>query len=222
MLKLLGDDRTPLVMLALMFGLAAANWPFLPDRLPIHWSSADASPDSYASKAFALLFLPVYTVIQYWIFRMVSRRTAPQQLMRHADGAPDDAGDSYWTWTTTLLTAVMFVAYADLLIAFRGHRIHAVALLGLVLVAIAPLFSHVDRNPLVGVRTPWTLKSDYSWKRTHRAAAWSIYVGGPVLIAADILGVALGAPEIGGGLLTWTGALTVYSYVQWRNDPDRG
>ena len=48
MRKLLGDDRTSLVMLALMFGLAVANWPFLPDRLPIHWSSADASPDSYA------------------------------------------------------------------------------------------------------------------------------------------------------------------------------
>ena len=77
MRKLLGDDRTSLVMLALMFGLAAANWPFLPDRLPIHWSSADAPPDSYAPRAFALLFLPVYAVIQYWILRMVSRRVAP-------------------------------------------------------------------------------------------------------------------------------------------------
>ncbi len=221
MRKFLGDDRIPLAIFALMFGLAAANWPFLPDRLPIQWSSGDASPDFHASKAFALLFLPVYTVIQYWIFRMVSRRTAPVRLMSHAEGAPDDAGVSYWAWTTTLLTSVMFLAYVDLLIAFRGYRIHAVALLGLVLVAVAPLFSHVDRNPLFGVRTPWTLKSDYSWERTHRAAAWSIYVGSPVLIAADILGAGLGTPEIVGGLLAWTGALTVYSYVQWRNDPDR-
>ena len=48
MRKILGDDRTSFALLALMFGLAAANWPFPPDRLPIHWSFADAPPDSYA------------------------------------------------------------------------------------------------------------------------------------------------------------------------------
>ncbi len=58
MRKLLGDERTSLAMLALMFGLAAVNWPLLPDELPIHWSSAD-EPDSYAPRAFALLFLLV-------------------------------------------------------------------------------------------------------------------------------------------------------------------
>ena len=42
MRKLLGDDLTSYAVLALMFGLAGANWPFLPDRLPIHWSSGDA------------------------------------------------------------------------------------------------------------------------------------------------------------------------------------
>ena len=42
MRKLLGDDLTSYAVLPLMFGLAGANWPFLPDRLPIHWSSGEA------------------------------------------------------------------------------------------------------------------------------------------------------------------------------------
>ena len=48
----------------------------------------------------------------------------------------------------------------------------------------------------------------------------STYVIGPMLIAGDVLGVGLGL-GVGGGMLAWALALTVYSYVQWRNDPDR-
>lgn len=107
------------------------------------------------------------------------------------------------------------------MVAFRGYRLHPGALIGLVLIALAPLLPHLDRNPLIGVRTPWTLKSDYAWKRTHRVAAWSTYVVGPVLIGADLLGLGLGLLRIGGGVLAWTAALTAYSYVQRRNDPDR-
>lgn len=221
MRKLLGDDRVSLAILALMFGLAAANWPLLPDELPIRWSSADEPPDRYAPKAFALLFLPVVAVVQYWILRIVARRVAPVQLMLHADGDAEDDEHWYWACTTTLVTAVMLVIYIDTLIAFRGSRLHPGALIGLVLLALAPLLRHIDRNPLMGVRTPWTLKSDYSWKRTHGVAAQSTYVLGPVLIGADILGLVHGFLTIGVGLLAWTVALTAYSYVQWRNDPDR-
>ena len=219
MRKLLGDERTSLAMLVLMFGLAAVNWPLLPDELPIHWSSAD-EPDSYAPRAFALLFLPVLAVVQYWILRIVARRVAPVQLGLHADGDAEDDEHWYWACATTLVTAAMLAIYIDTLIAFRGFRVHPGALVGLVLMAFAPLLPHIDRNPVIGVRTPWTLKSDHAWKRTHRMAARSTYVIGPLLIAGDMLGVGL-VPGIVGGVLAWALALTVYSYVQWRNDPDR-
>ena len=143
------------------------------------------------------------------------------QLMRHSDGDAEGGGNWYWACTTTLLTAVMLVIYIDMLIALRGFRLHPGALIGLVPMAFAPLLPHLDRNPLIGVRTPWTLKSDYSWKRTHRVAARSTYVVGPVLVGADVLDLGPGLLGIGGGLLAWTVALIVYSYVQWRDDPDR-
>lgn len=206
-------------MLALMFGLAAVNWPLLPDELPIHWSSAE-EPDSYAPRAFALLFLPVLAVVQFWILRIVARRVAPVQLKLRADGDAEDDEHWYWACATTLVTAAMLAIYIDTLIAFRGFRVHPGALVGFVLMAFAPLLPHLDRNPVIGVRTPWTLKSDHAWKRTHRMAARSTYVIGPLLIAGDMLGVGL-VPGIVGGVLAWALALTVYSYVQWRNDPDR-
>ncbi|MCY3854811.1 MAG: DUF1648 domain-containing protein, partial [Rhodospirillales bacterium] len=65
MQKLLDNERSAQWILLLMFGLAAANWPLLPDQVPIHWSSAEADPDSLSPKSFGLLFLPVFALVQY-------------------------------------------------------------------------------------------------------------------------------------------------------------
>ena len=95
MRKLLGDERISPAMLALMFGLAAVNWPLLPDELPIHWSSA-VEPDSYAPRAFALLFLPVLAVVQM-------------------DATTFDAPWGAALLTTSLLVALLLVANSALL-----------------------------------------------------------------------------------------------------------
>ena len=71
MQRLLGSERTAQLLLVLMFGLAVANWPLLPDQLPIHWSSTQAAPDSMAPKSFALLFLPVFALVLYLVLRIV-------------------------------------------------------------------------------------------------------------------------------------------------------
>ena len=77
-------------------------------------------------------------------------------------------------------------------------------------------------NFFLGVRTPWTLTSDLAWERTHRfAGRLLVLVGLWGVIAAFVLnGVALAfalsAPLIAVALLA-----CVYSYLVWRNDPDR-
>lgn len=71
MQKFLDNERSAPWILVLMFGLAAVNWPLLPDEVPLHWSSADAAPDSLGPKSFGLLFLPVFALVQYLVFRIV-------------------------------------------------------------------------------------------------------------------------------------------------------
>ena len=64
----------------------------------------------------------------------------------------------------------------------EGGRATAAGVLCLIIGAACRPMQRMEPNPLIGLRTPWTLKSDRSWV----------------------------------ALLTW------YSYVQWRDDPDRG
>ena len=66
------------------------------------------------------------------------------------------------------------------------------------------------------------LRSNLSWVRSHRFAAQSSPVAAAVLILPELLGVRLPWPVVLGLFLAWAALLWWYSYVQWRDDPERG
>ena len=96
-------------------------------------------------------------------------------------------------------------------------------LFGIVFVALGALtlFVSGSQNTYVGVRTPWTLKSERSWVRTNRLAGRMFIVAGIPIAAGGFLGFAVNVAVFLGLLLSVSVLTTVYSYVQWRKDPDR-
>lgn len=78
-------------------------------------------------------------------------------------------------------------------------------------------------NFFIGLRTPWPLSSERSWRRTHR---WA----GRVFVAVGLaMAVSALTPAPGQAMLALTGvlllaclALVAYSYVVWRGDAERG
>lgn len=53
---------------------------------------------------------------------------------------------------------------------------------------VAGLISHrMSPNLFVGVRTPWTLQSDYVWRRTHDIARPITLAIGAIIIAVAVL-----------------------------------
>jgi uncharacterized membrane protein len=66
-------------------------------------------------------------------------------------------------------------------------------LVGLLEIGLGLAMPRVRRNPIIGIRTPWTLTSDENWARTHRFAGYSMVVGGVVAAAAGASGTIVGA-----------------------------
>ena len=64
-----------------------------------------------------------------------------------------------------------------------------VVALGLVLVVtgVAAALEFIPRNSWVGVRTQEAMRSDESWVRINREAAWSVLVAGAIIILGGIL-----------------------------------
>ncbi|HEY2805675.1 MAG TPA: SdpI family protein, partial [Gemmatimonadales bacterium] len=80
--------------------------------------------------------------------------------------------------------------------------------------------TRVRPNWIFGVRTPWTLSSDRSWRESHRVAGYGFVVAGlAVLItsfawpAATLVVTAVG---VGGSALI----SVVWSYFAWKRDPN--
>ncbi|MGF1464142.1 MAG: SdpI family protein [Maricaulaceae bacterium] len=113
--------------------------------------------------------------------------------------APPALGETGWDGLTLILVATMALTAA----------------LGNVMTKARPNF-------FAGVRTPWTLSSDLSWDKTHRfvGRAWlAVSVAGVLgcfvaptgLVVYAYVSLLLGASAAG----------VVYSFVVWRDDPNR-
>jgi uncharacterized membrane protein len=57
--------------------------------------------------------------------------------------------------------------------------------------AIGNVMGKIRRNFWMGVRTPWTLASEYVWNQTHRVAAWLYTALGILGLLAVFLGIPL-------------------------------
>jgi uncharacterized membrane protein len=74
----------------------------------------------------------------------------------------------------------------------------------------------------MGIRTPWTLSSERSWELTHRVGGYLFIALGAVAVASVLLlpaSVFFWVLMI--GLAGAVAFLVVYSYLVWRDDPDR-
>ncbi|MFI5372562.1 MAG: SdpI family protein [Candidatus Eisenbacteria bacterium] len=204
------------VLLAGMFALAAANWSSAPDRIPVHWGLS-GQPDRWGGRFEGLVLLPLIALAVYALLRWLPRIDPGRA------NYPAFAG-AYATIRLAVLVVIAAV-YAIILLAMRGHAVEVATwvplLIGGMFVIIGNLLGKVRPNWFVGVRTPWTLSSKLSWTRTHRLGGWLLIVIGVLFMATSLVHTrwAVGAVAIvaGVGIL----GLVVYSYVQWRNDPDK-
>jgi uncharacterized membrane protein len=94
--------------------------------------------------------------------------------------------------------------------------------IGLLFMLMGNTFGKVRSNYMFGIRTPWTLASERSWNRTHRAGGWAfVIVGLATALAGFFLPGAVAFFVLMGGLVVAIGGTFIYSYLVYRDDPDR-
>jgi uncharacterized membrane protein len=157
--------------------------PHLPARVPIHWG-LQGQPDAWGSPAFALWFGPFNVVLMLVLTVAIPWLPRGRNVARFSR--------TYGKAMLIVSGLMTFLHFAILHATWRGGDLPSTFLVGLFLffAALGNLLGKVRQNPYLGVRTPWTLKSERVWEATHRRAAWIFVVGG--LVGAAL--VAAGAP----------------------------
>jgi uncharacterized membrane protein len=161
---------------------SAVVYPWLPAEVPVHFNLA-GRVDATAPKAIGAFLLPVLTLAVIAVVAWVLRARPDHERRPMA--------------AVLLLTSALFAGLQVVVLraALTGARDVPVALgtlLALTSIGLALLLPRVRRNPVVGIRTPWTLASDEIWARSHR-------LGGYFFAAAGVIGllaVLFGAPVV--------------------------
>ncbi len=204
-----------LAIIAALYAWSALLWPGAPESLPVHFD-LNGNVDRMGGKVEGLFLLPSLAFGIYLVLRFLPRMDPARA------NYPSFAG----AYAAIRFTVLIMLAAVDLavLLPLAGVEVNEAAVVRLIVgglfIAFGAVMGKIRPNWLVGIRTPWTLRSKESWVKTHRVGGWTFVLVGLVLIVslalpvAPALVISLGALVLG---LAWT---VIYSYLVWRKDPN--
>lgn len=171
--KFLKQEWPLLTILLLTFLAAAAIYPVMPDRVPIHWNAA-GQVDGYGSRAFGTFFLPVMNLGMYVLFLVL-----PKFDPRKENYAKFSDAYRFIRYTFHLFLIYMF---AITLLASLGYGVSIDRLVpigvALLFIVLGNYMGKIRHNYFVGFRFPWTLANEEVWKKTHQFGAKAMVIGG--------------------------------------------
>jgi len=185
--------------------------------VPVHWG-ADGQPNGYGPAWLSLLVVPVVQVGLVVLLAVI-----PRFEPRRANLARSRRSyEIVVVGVAALLTLVQAaIAIATLGGEFDFSRI-IVGGCGVFFIAIGLAMPGFRPNYMAGIRTPWTLTSDLSWRKTHELGGrLFVVVGGLIVVVSPFLPVIALTVVLLVGLLGAVAIMFVYSYRVWKTDPDR-
>ena len=206
-------------LLGVMLVITAWGWIQIPagKLIPIHWGISGEA-NGYAPKEIGLLIAPVIAAALTLLLAVVPHFEPRYTNLRRSSGAYGTVVIGFLAFFTGIHALAVAAALGA---SFDMGRLVCIGV-GILFAVIGNTFGKVRSNFFFGIRTPWTLTSERSWNRTHRVGGWAFVAVGVATALAGFFAPGLVAfIVLMGGLLVAVVGLFVYSYIVWRDDPDR-
>ena len=219
-MKLRGATIASAALILGMLVYSAWAWAQLPAgaQLTVHWS-VFGRPNGGAAKPVTLLLMPAIAVVLVGVFLGLAPRIEPRRAHLIASRGAFSVG----IVATVGVLAAIHVAVISAALANVTLSVALIPLVPAVIVAVLGNYlGAVRSNFFFGVRTPWTLGSELSWERTNRLAGRLLVPLGLTVALMALAGWALAGLATFIVLLVASMAVAVvYSYMVWRDDPQR-
>ncbi|MBQ8027835.1 MAG: SdpI family protein [Clostridia bacterium] len=163
-------------LLPILVGLVL--WNKLPDEMPVHWN-ANGVADGFSSKAFSVFAVPSFFAGLHLLLHFVSGLEKRRKNYARALDAM-----TFW-----LLPVFSAICCSIMYLTSMGKtvRVEMVipALVCVMLIYIGNFLPKCKQNSTMGIKLPWTLKSEENWNKTHRFGGWIwIFCGLSGLVSA--------------------------------------
>ncbi len=196
-----------IILLPCLVGLIL--WNSLPESMLIHWG-ADGSGDGFSSKAFAVFVMPLIILALHWLCLLFTAAD-PGNKGRNRKAM----GMVFWI-LPILSLCVSGIIYGAALGKEIGAEFLTPAVIGIMFIVFGNYFPKISRNSTIGIKVPWTMRSDENWNMTHRFGGKVWVIGGFVLLAAMLLPEKLFVIIIVADMLVMAVMPVAYSYLYYR------
>ena len=201
-----------LIIAAVLAGLLL--WNKLPDQMASHWNAND-QVDGYMSKFWGMFMVPLMMLGMSVLFLVIP----------NIDPLKANIAQFREAFNLFIVLITGFMVYIHILtlrwsLGYTNFGMSKAMLpaMGLLFIFVGYMLRKAKRNFFIGIRTPWTLSSDYVWDKTHQLGATLFMVSGVLAFIGGIFGGMtafwfLFVPMIGSTLF-----LLVYSYVLYQRE----
>lgn len=215
------------ISIVLMSGISIWASGQLPaDNIPVHWN-AEGQPDRFTDRREALLVLwmmPASALLGAAVFLIL-----PQiEPMRDNLFKSRKAYNAVWIATMILLLGVHAgVSYLMLQnqvedMQSREFVRFVIAGTGILFIVMGNYLPKTRQNWFLGIRTPWTLSSEYTWEKTHRLGGRLFLLVGFICLISAFVVDGIGLVFIVSGSAASSALICViYSFFIYRNAPDK-
>ena len=200
----------PIILIIVSFLIAIYFYPFLPDQIATHWGISGQA-DGYSSKAFGLFFMPILSVILFFLFISLPKIDPYKKNF--------DQFKKYFQNFINLIFAFFFYIYLVTIVWNLGVNFNMIQVLCPAFAALfyyaGVLTSHAKQNWFVGIRTPWTMSNELVWDKTHKIGGKLFKLTGLIsllsLILPDFSVFFILVP-----ILFTTVFVFIYSYIEFK------
>lgn len=202
-----------LILIAAAVIAGALFWNQLPEQMASHWNEND-QVDGYMAKFWGVWMMPLVTLGMYALFLIIPAIDPLKANIAKFRGV--------FNLFILLITAFMLYVHGLTLAWNLGYefRMSAAMLpfMGILFIFIGYMLRQAKRNWFIGIRTPWTLSSDFVWDKTHQLGSNLFIASGVLAFAGSFFGGSTALwltllPVLGSALF-----LMVYSYVLYQRE----
>lgn len=193
---------------------AALGWflfPQLPAQIATHWGM-HGEVNGTMPKAVGIMFSPLIGLV---VLMVLAFLPLTDPLKENVSSFKRAYGVIVFIIAAMLCGVNVSVILVNIGVPIPMQTL-VLALVGLMLIGIGFVMPYTKRNWFIGVRTPWTISSDYVWDKTHRAARTVFILLGLFSIASAFIQPLIAVFFT--ALILSSIGLVAYSYVLYRQE----
>lgn len=153
----------------------------LPSSVPTHWNIA-GEIDGYSPKIFGAFMSPVIMIFTWCGMKFLPKIDPKKKNYEKFE-------KSYSLIVNTLITFFLVIHIITLLSAL-GYNVPVEkiipSIVGVLFIVIGNYLPKLKSNFFYGIKTPWTLSSEVSWRKTHRLGGKLFVLAGIIMILSSL------------------------------------